>query len=263
MAVEDLSPSAQDYLKAIWDLQEWESDPVLPSAVAEKTGMRPSTVSGALTRLVEAGLVAHKPYGGIALTEEGRRSAVTMVRRHRLLETFLVRVLDYGWDEVHAEADALEHCVSDKMIARIDDILGHPSVDPHGDLIPGSDGALPDHRPTIALSQAGEGSLVRIERVSDEDSDMLRYLQDRGVVPGACFLVGGGSPYTQTLTITAYEAGRPRHAVRGAVQGEGPSPRDGEGGAGDGSPRQVRSLTLGDSAAELIRVSLVGPIGEE
>jgi len=130
MGIAELSSSAQDYLKVIWDLQEWDQGPVQPTAVADRTGMKQSTVSGALARLVDAGLVTHRPYGKVELTETGRRYAVTMVRRHRLLETFLVQVLGYGWDEVHEEADSLEHAVSDKMVDRIDDYLGHPTMDP-------------------------------------------------------------------------------------------------------------------------------------
>lgn len=181
MDIKDLSPSAQDYLKVIWDLQEWDHGPVQSTAVAERTGMKPSTVSGALSRLVIAGLVIHEPYGKVSLTPIGRKSAVAMVRRHRLLETFLVRVLEYGWEEVHEEADALEHTVSDLMVDRIDDYLGHPTHDPHGDAIPTREGDLPDTPPTKPLSRMATGTRVRIQRVSDEDSDMLRFLRCHGI----------------------------------------------------------------------------------
>ena len=189
MGIAELSSSAQDYLKVIWDLQEWDKGPVQPTAVAERTGMKQSTVSGALGRLVDAGLVTHRPYGKVELTETGRRYAVTMVRRHRLLETFLVQVLGYGWDEVHEEADSLEHAVSDKMVDRIDEYLGHPTADPHGDAIPSADGDLPDIPATSLLSEVPIGSKVCIQRVSDEDSDILRYLVRLGLVPGSILRV--------------------------------------------------------------------------
>ncbi len=185
MGIAELSSSAQDYLKVIWDLQEWDHGPVKPTAVAEKTGMKQSTVSGALGRLVDAGLVAHRPYGKVELTETGRRYAVTMVRRHRLLETFLVQVLGYGWDEVHEEADRLEHAVSDKMIDRIDDYLGHPTADPHGDVIPSAEGNLPPIPTTTRpLSEVSAGSTVRVQRVSDEDPRILRTLSNYHIGPG-------------------------------------------------------------------------------
>ena len=185
MGIAELSSSAQDYLKVIWDLQEWDKGPVQPTAVAERTGMKQSTVSGALGRLVDAGLVTHRPYGKVELTQTGRRYAVTMVRRHRLLETFLVQVLGYGWDEVHEEADSLEHAVSDKMVDRIDDYLGYPTADPHGDLIPSAEGDLPLLPTTTRpLSEVAAGLTVRVQRVSDEDSRMLRTLSNYHIGPG-------------------------------------------------------------------------------
>jgi len=146
--------------------------------------MKQSTISGALSRMVNAGLVEHKPYGRVGLTSAGRRSAVTMVRRHRLLETFLVEVLGYSWDEVHEEADALEHAVSEKMVDRIDRYLGHPAQDPHGDAIPTESGSMPVVPLTKSLSQVEDGQTVRVWRVSDEDPALLRYLSRHRVRPG-------------------------------------------------------------------------------
>lgn len=192
MGIAELSSSAQDYLKVIWDLQEWDKGPVQPTAVAERTGMKQSTVSGALSRLVDAGLVTHRPYGKVELTETGRRYAVTMVRRHRLLETFLVQVLGYGWDEVHEEADSLEHAVSDKMVDRIDEYLGHPTADPHGDSIPSAEGDLPLLPTTTRpLSEVAAGLTVRVQRVSDEDPRMLRTLSNYHIGPGCLVQVKG------------------------------------------------------------------------
>jgi DtxR family Mn-dependent transcriptional regulator len=179
MTFQSLSSNSQDYLKVIWDLQEWTHEPIQPAAIAKKTGMKPSTVSGALGRLVTNGLVQHAPYGAVTLTERGERYALKMVRRHRLLELFLVNTLGYHWDEVHDEADSLEHAVSDMMIERIDDVLGHPSKDPHGDPIPNEIGDISEVSSEL-LSDAKQGSVVRIERVNDEDPELLRYLENEG-----------------------------------------------------------------------------------
>lgn len=184
MDVIQLSTNVQDYLKVIWDLEEWDDGPVHPTDIAERTGMKQSTISGALSRMVNAGLVEHKPYGRVGLTSAGRRSAVTMVRRHRLLETFLVEVLGYTWDEVHEEADALEHAVSEKLVDRIDRYLGHPAQDPHGDAIPTESGSMPVVPLTKPLSQAEDGQTVRVWRVSDQDPALLRYLSRHRVRPG-------------------------------------------------------------------------------
>ena len=136
MSVSDLSTSTQNYLKAVWTLSEWSDQPVTPSLIAERTELKLSSVSDAVRRLTSQGLLTHTPYGAVELTEAGHAYAVAMVRRHRLIETFLVKMLGYGWDQVHDEAEHLEHAVSDFMIERIDELLGRPTRDPHGDPIP-------------------------------------------------------------------------------------------------------------------------------
>src|SRR5690606_22941103 len=120
-----------NHLKVIWSLQEWSSDPVTTSTIAARTGLRLSTASGAVAKLADKGLVEHERYGEVRLTPEGRRLALAMVRRHRLIETFLVETLGYRWDEVHDEAENLEHAVSDLLVDRVDALLGHPTRDPH------------------------------------------------------------------------------------------------------------------------------------
>lgn len=181
MAVSTLSASTQDYLKCIWNLQEWSSGAVSVTALAERLGVRTSTASDGVKKLAELGLVEHETYGGISLSDEGRAHAVAMVRRHRLLETYLVEELDYDWDEVHDEAEVLEHAVSDRMIAAIDARLGHPTRDPHGDPIPSADGAahLPD---AVPLPQAPLGRAV-VVRLSDADPERLRRFAAVGLVP--------------------------------------------------------------------------------
>ncbi|ALD13576.1 metal-dependent transcriptional regulator [Clavibacter capsici] len=180
MSVDELSSAAQDYLKLIWTATEWSDQPVTVGRLAERLGIRPATASDGLRRLTAQGLVEHRPYGSIELTADGRRHAIQMVRRHRLLETFLVEVLGYGWDEVHDEAEVLEHAVSDDFVARIDAHLGHPSRDPHGDPIPSADGEphLPD---ATVLAQAAADRPMRVRRISDEDPRLLRELAEHGI----------------------------------------------------------------------------------
>lgn len=184
MPLSELSSTAQDYLKVVWSATEWAPGPVTVTLLAERMGVRKATASDAVRRLVEAGLLAHEPYGGVELTESGREHAVGMVRRHRILETFLVRSLGYDWDEVHAEAERLEHAVSDTLIDRVDALLGHPRRDPHGDPIPGRDGRshLPD---AMRLTDAPTAVPLTVERISDADPAVLRGLAGRDIRPGA------------------------------------------------------------------------------
>lgn len=200
MAVDDLSESAQNYLKVIWGLQEWSDAPATASVIAEKAGVRTSTVSGAVSKLTEQGLVEHAPYGAVKLTDRGRTYALTMVRRHRLIETFLVELLGYGWDEVHDEAERLEHAVSDDLVARIDARLGHPTRDPHGDPIPLADGTL-QVPPAIQLSHLDGGGRVRVERIADDDPELLKFFAERGVIVGAHLQVRPGSPFSEAIEV--------------------------------------------------------------
>ena len=202
MPLRDLSTNAQDYLKVLWDLREWSGEAASPSELAKKAGVKLSTVSGAVARLVSGGYATHTPYGTIELTDVGESCALVMVRRHRLLETFLVETLGYRWDEVHEEADALEHAASDMMIDRIDALLGHPDADPHGDPIPHADGTLPETH-SIPLTHAPQRTIVRIDRVSDEDPQLLRYLDQQGIGIGSEVLIGARPPRSHATTIIA------------------------------------------------------------
>lgn len=187
MEVEELSPVAQDYLKVIWSATEWGSAPITTSGLATRFDTSAANVSATMRRLAAQGLVSYEPYRPVRLTESGTRLAVAMVRRHRLLETFLAEVVGYAWQEVHDEAERLEHAVSDDFLTRIDALLGHPLVDPHGDPIPSAHGhaALPA---TIALLDADPGS-YRVARVADDDPSALSGLAARGIVPGAALEV--------------------------------------------------------------------------
>jgi DtxR family transcriptional regulator, Mn-dependent transcriptional regulator len=175
-----LSAVAQDYLKVIWNAQEWSREKVSTKMLAEKIGVSASTASESIRKLAEQGLVDHEKYGAVTLTESGRRAALAMVRRHRLLEAFLVKELGYSWDEVHDEAEVLEHAVSDRLVARIDAKLGFPQRDPHGDPIPGSDGQVPTP-PARQLWSYDDGDAGTVARISDADPEMLRYFDSIGI----------------------------------------------------------------------------------
>ncbi|MCT1367456.1 MULTISPECIES: metal-dependent transcriptional regulator [Kocuria] len=200
MSVSQLTDSTQNYLKTIWSLNEWSDSPVTASAIAQTTGLRLSSVSDAVRKLTSQGLLTHAPYGAVTLTDEGRSHAVAMVRRHRLLETFLVETLGYTWDQVHDEAEELEHAVSDFMIDRIDEVLGHPERDPHGDPIPGRDGTIstPEaHR----LTDTEPGRPVTIERISDADPQLLQYFSAKGLTVGVRVEISPGAPYSGGLEV--------------------------------------------------------------
>jgi DtxR family transcriptional regulator, Mn-dependent transcriptional regulator len=175
-----LSAVAQDYLKVIWNAQEWSLEKVSTKMLAEKIGVSASTASESIRKLAEQGLVDHEKYGAVTLTESGRRAALAMVRRHRLIEAFLVKELGYSWDEVHDEAEVLEHAVSDRLVARIDAKLGFPQRDPHGDPIPGSDGRVPTP-PARQLWACHDGDAGTVARISDADPEMLRYFDSIGI----------------------------------------------------------------------------------
>ncbi len=176
----DLTTVAQDYLKVIWTAQEWSPDKVSTKLLAERIGVSASTASESIRKLADQGLVDHARYGAVTLTEAGRQAALAMVRRHRLMETFLVRELGYGWDEVHDEAEILEHAVSDRMLDRIDAKLGFPTRDPHGDPIPAPDGRVPTP-PARQLSICSVGEDGVVARISDADPEMLRYFDSVGI----------------------------------------------------------------------------------
>jgi DtxR family transcriptional regulator, Mn-dependent transcriptional regulator len=176
----ELTAVAQDYLKVIWNAQEWSLEKVSTKMLAEKIGVSASTASESIRKLAEQGLVDHEKYGAVTLTESGRRAALAMVRRHRLLEAFLVKELGYSWDEVHDEAEVLEHAVSDRLVARIDAKLGFPQRDPHGDPIPGSDGQVPTP-PARQLWSCADGDTGMVARISDKDPEMLRYFDSVGI----------------------------------------------------------------------------------
>ena len=180
------SSSVGDYVKAIWDLGGVGS--ASTKDVSARLLVSPASVSNMFARLQEMGLVEHERYRGATLTERGRREALRLVRRHRLIETLLLEHLGYDWQEVHEEAERLEHAVSDAFTDRLAAFLGHPEHDPHGDPIPSAEGNL-EVDDSFPLSQAVAGRRLRISKVSDEDAAMLDYFGDRNLVPGRLLTV--------------------------------------------------------------------------
>lgn len=178
------SPAADDYLKTVYAHTEWQDAPITPSVLAAKLGIAPSSVTEMVKKLAAAGLVSHVPYGAVRLTEAGTARALGMVRRHRLIETWLVREFGYGWHEVHDEAEVLEHTISDRLLEGIDERLGRPRFDPHGDAIPDADGVV-EREPFVLLADAPPGHTGRVLRVDDRDAELLRALEALGVDVGA------------------------------------------------------------------------------
>ena len=182
-----LSPIQEDYLKQILLLER--RGPVGTQALASRLGVRPATVTGMVQRLARLGLVQYRPYSGTRLTEGGRQVALEMVRHHRLLETYLVQELGYAWDEVHDEAERLEHVISELFEERIAAVLGDPTHDPHGDPIPSGDLVMPPAAGEIAVGRATAGASGTLVRVAAQDPDSLHLCDRLGLRPGASLTV--------------------------------------------------------------------------
>jgi DtxR family Mn-dependent transcriptional regulator len=189
----------EDYLKALY-LLHGDQRPVPTRDLAQRLGISSPSVSEMVTRLTSQGLVEHDRYKGQQLTREGRRVAVELVRHHRLLEMFLVQVLGYSWDEVHDEAERLEHVMSERMEQRIFELLGRPALDPHGHAIPSISGKVRSlsERP---LSECRAGEKVVVQGVSDEDAGRLRELERRGLMPGTRLEVLSASEYESPIEV--------------------------------------------------------------
>ncbi len=196
------SEAIEDYAKAIYALQRRAGgeDGVATNDLAERLGVTPASVSAMLKKLAERGLAVHEPYRGVQLTREGERVALEVLRHHRLLELYLAEQLGVPWDRVHAEAEALEHVISEDLEARIAAKLGHPTRDPHGDPIPDAD-LVVDEGETRSLADLTVGARGRLVRVSDSDPAMLRYLDKRGVRLGDRFEVLERQPFGGPLTV--------------------------------------------------------------
>src|SRR6476620_1073878 len=179
----EATEAVEDYVKAIYSLQHGGEDAVTTSALAERLEVTPGSASGMVKKLAGLGLVDHVPYRGVILTPLGRRLALEVLRHHRLLELYLTEAFGMPWDQVHAEAERLEHVLSEELEELIATKLGDPTVDPHGDPIPGRDGSI-DEPATRSLADLTQGDRALFLRVSDSNPDMLRYLSEREIRPG-------------------------------------------------------------------------------
>ncbi len=200
-----LSRSVEDYLKAIYGISE-QGDAASTSGLADALDIQPASVTGMAKRLAEAGLVEHVPYKGVRLTALGTREALRVVRRHRIIETYLCQRLGYAWDDVHDEAERLEHAVSDRLIDRMAASLEFPRHDPHGAPIPTSHGEI-EATDFATLADALPGAEVRVRAVADEDPERLRTMKAHGLTPGARLVVAASPATKETVSVQLAEGG--------------------------------------------------------
>jgi DtxR family Mn-dependent transcriptional regulator len=224
---ESFSASVQDYTKAVYALQERRRGAVSTNDLAERLGVTPGSVSAMVRKLAELGLVEHEPYRGVRLTEPGRRVALEVLRHHRLLELFLAQELGMSWDRVHAEAEVLEHVLSDDLEQLISARLGHPTVDPHGDPIPTAAFEI-DECETVSLDELEPGAGGRFVRVSDSDPEMLRYLAELGIGLGDRLEVAGRQPFGGPVFIRVCGRDLPLGGLLARAMRIEPEPEQGE-----------------------------------
>lgn len=195
--------TVEDYLKAIL-IQEQPLERgqlVTMGQIGGALEVAPGTVTAMVKTLEKDGLLSYEPYAGVRLTENGRRMALHVLRRHRLIELFLVEVLDLDWSEVHEEAERLEHAMSDKLIDRVDKLLGYPSVDPHGDPIPDGQGEMREPKAMVSLGDTEAGRQYRVARVGDQDEAFLRFVERYGLKPGTRITVEECEPVADAVTL--------------------------------------------------------------
>jgi DtxR family Mn-dependent transcriptional regulator len=215
----EVMPSAtvEDYIKQIYLASEGREDDVPMGSIAEALGVVPGTATTMMKTLADAGLVVYAPRVGVQLSTEGRALALMVIRRHRLIEQFLVQILGFDWSEVHAEAEKLEHVVSDRMLERIDRLLGHPTEDPHGDPIPSAQGELAD-ADDHSLGNCPMGQALTVARVGDQQSTFLRFATDIGLVPGANLRVDTRNAAAQSVGVTLLTSGTTHTLGVGAAE---------------------------------------------
>ncbi len=195
------SEAIEDYAKAIHALAAREPGAVGTTALSERLGVSPGTVTAMCKRMAELGLVSYEPYRGVELTEPGERMALEVIRHHRLLESFLAEALDMPWDQVHDEAEVLEHYISEALEERIAAVLGDPERDPHGDPIPDRDLMITDPMPGVPLLELEPGAGGTFTRVSDGRPEMLRFLDAAGIRPGAMLEVLRREPFGGAVVV--------------------------------------------------------------
>jgi DtxR family Mn-dependent transcriptional regulator len=203
-----LTGQAEDYLKVIYEIEQGGA-PAATNDVATELGVAPASVSGMLQRLARLGLVKVERYRGARLTAIGRQIALQLLRRHRIIESYLVEKLGFGWDDVHEEAERLEHAADAELVERMAAALGHPTADPHGAPIPTARGRV-DERRLSSIADLPVRAVARVVRMSDRDPAFLRYLAERGIRPGATVRVESREPFDGPITLTVARA---RHTV--------------------------------------------------
>jgi DtxR family Mn-dependent transcriptional regulator len=206
---EHRSTATEDYLKAVYALEERQRSPVTTTDLAHRLGVSVSSASGMVRKLSELGLITHRRYQNVGLTEAGQRVALAVLRRHRIIELYLLKALGFRWDEVHEEAEVLEHAVSDKLLERMAATLGNPTRDPHGDPIPTTDGRV-ECAPTTQLVALQPGMVGELVRVADSDPEVLRYLDEHHIALGDRVEAVERQPHDGPLLVLV---GQPPHAT--------------------------------------------------
>jgi DtxR family Mn-dependent transcriptional regulator len=222
-----LSPTVEDYLKAIYKLQVRHDPPVSTSAVADAMEVSSASVTSMVQRLDELGLVAYESYRGVTLTDAGTKVALEIIRHHRLLELYLKEVMDYSWEQLHEEAEHLEHHISEEFESKLEELLGYPTHDPHGHPIPSRDGTVAEVR-AVPLAHVEVGTTVRVHHLEDADPELLHHLEDLGLMPQATVEVTERAPFDGPITLRVHAEDGPREEVVGRtvaaavfVNGEG------------------------------------------
>ncbi len=195
-----VSSTVENYLKELFLLDHQGQKQIATGVIANSLNVTPGSATSMIKTLAESGLVEHKPHYGVKLTDRGRHLAVHVVRRHRLIEMFLVQILEMDWGDVHDEAEKLEHVVSEEIIARMDQILGHPNFDPHGDPIPTADGNIPS-RTLHLLSFCNSGDVVTIARINDQDNSFLKFAEENGLTLGTRIEISSKSEIAESITV--------------------------------------------------------------
>jgi len=193
-----LSPAVEDYLKAIYKLAD--EQPATTTDVARRLDVSSASVTNMVKRLAEMQLVEYQSYRGVTLTPAGEKIALEIIRHHRLLETYLREVMGYSWEQMHDEAEQLEHHISEEFESKLDELLGYPTHDPHGHPIPSRDGEIVKTA-AIVLHEAKAGDTVVVRHLSDTNTELLRYLEDLGLLPGAEAVILEKAPFSGPLTL--------------------------------------------------------------
>jgi DtxR family Mn-dependent transcriptional regulator len=204
--VRALTGPVEDYLKAVYELER-AGGPAATTDLAARLGVAPASVTGMVRRLALQGLLTHRRYRGVRLTPAGRRAALRIIRRHRIIESYLVRALGYRWDEVDEEAERLEHAASDEFVDRMAAAIGEPTNDPHGAPIPSREGAVAEAR-YRTLADLVAGAAAEVMQVSDDDPELLRYLADLAIKPGSTVRVAYRAPFGGPITLEVGEVVR-------------------------------------------------------